>query len=683
MSDDQDDDAHEALETAAVETDELVTRLRTWEDKSRQHQSQWKEDAKRWYAFAAGDQWSQEDKSRLLEQMRAPITFNRVDPMISAVSGAEILNRQSVQYYPRELGDSQASEILGAAADWVRDNCDAEDEESDAFADATISGMGWTETTISYDQSAEGEILVHRIDPLEMGWDPAARKRNLADGRYVFRVREYDKDDFKAKFPGRLDEVLGQQEASQDSGGQHWNAPYDQYRVGGGENRQDRSKVRVVQMQWWDLEPAYAVQDPQSGQVQDLAPDQLAQMVALHLQAGLAPPPVAKGMRRVYRQAIYAGMVLIETKKMACNAFTLHCITGKRDRNTNTWYGLVKAMVDPQMWANKWLSQLLHIVNTNAKGGVLFETGAFVNQKRAEDDWARPDGMVELSPGTLTGNRIQQRQPPAVPPGLQYLMEFATESLPQVSGINLEMLGLVQREQAGVLEAQRKRSGYAILAVFFDALRRYRKMQGRVLLEYINKYISDGRLIRIKGDQGMQYIPLMRQPGVTKYDIVVDEAPMSQNQKEAVWGMLVQMLPILKEMPIAPDVIAKMIEYSPLPASLSAQISKAISEPKPPDPMQQQAAQLQMQELQAKVAKLSADAQLSQAKAMSEGMPGAPEQGKPLETEKALAEIANIMSQTALNRAKTRSEMIEGSLKPADRALTAQQAAQRQQLTAA
>ena len=208
-------------------------------------------------------------------------------------------------------------------------------------------------------------------------------------------------------------------------------------------------------------------------------------------------------------------------------------------------------------------------------------------------------------------------------------------------------------------------------------------MQGRVLLEYINKYISDGRLIRIKGDAGMQYIPLVRQPGAIKYDIVVDEAPMSQNQKEAVWGMLVQMLPILKEMPIAPDVIAKMIEYSPLPSSLSAQISKAISEPKPPDPMQQQAAQLQMQELQAKVAKLSADAQLSQAKAMSEGMPGAPEQGKPLETEKALAEIANIMSQTALNRAKTRSEMIEGSLKPADRALTAQQAAQRQQLTAA
>lgn len=687
MSDDNDEGKSPDIESAVHEREELMRKLNKWVDECT-HLSNWRVEARKWFDMTAGEQWSANDKSKMLEEMRAPITFNRIDPMISAVCGAEILNRQSVQYYPREIGDSQVSEMLGAAADWVRDNCDAEDEESDAFTDLVICGMGWTDTALSYDDVAEGDILIARVDPLEMGWDPSARKRNLADARFIFREREYDKDDFKSKFPGKLDEVVGMRDSSpEDSSGAHRTTIRDQYTAGDGTGNQpaNRDKIRVVQMQWWDLEPAFAVQNPQSGQVQDLQPEQMKGMVQAHLQAGMMPPQVVKGMRRVFKQAIFTGNVLCEdVKDLPGNAFTLQCMTGKRDRNKNTWYGIVKAMVDPQMWANKWLSQLLHIINSNAKGGVLFETGSFPNFNKARDEWARPDGMVEVSPGSLSANRIQPRTPAALPPGLQYLMEFSVESLPQVSGINLEMLGLVQREQAGVLEAQRKKSGYAILAVFFDALRRYRKMQGRVLLEYINKYISDGRLIRIKGEAGsVQYKPLMRMSGATKYDIVVDEAPMSQNQKEAVWGMLVQMLPILKEMPIAPDVIAKMIEYSPLPSSLSAQLSKSITEPRPPDPRQEKAAELQLAELAAKVQKLQSDAALSQAKASAEGMPGAPEQAPALEFEKTLAEIQQLAANTALLRAKTRSEMIEGTLKPTDRAITAHSAAQKRQQPAA
>jgi len=56
--------------------------------------------------------------------------------------------------------------------------------------------------------------------------------------------------------------------------------------------------------------------------------------------------------------------------------------------------GLIKTMRDPQMWANKWLSQSLHILNTTAKGGIVAEEDAFADMTEAEEKWAQPDTIV-------------------------------------------------------------------------------------------------------------------------------------------------------------------------------------------------------------------------------------------------------------------------------------------------
>ena len=47
------------------------------------------------------------------------------------------------------------------------------------------------------------------------------------------------------------------------------------------------------------------------------------------------------------------------------------------------------------MWANKMLSNALHIAHTTAKGGIIAEKNAFDNEKQAESSYARSSARVE------------------------------------------------------------------------------------------------------------------------------------------------------------------------------------------------------------------------------------------------------------------------------------------------
>lgn len=655
--------------------EDLLRRLKTWEKRARLHWSKWRQEARMCYNFVAGEQWSSDDKVALLDQMRVPIVFNRTGPMVDAVTGAEVLNRQEVRYSPVEMGDVKTNEIISAANDWVRDQTDSEDEESDAFSDTVVCGMGWTETRMDYEEDPEGLIRIERVDPLEMWCDPATKKRNLTDAKYVFRGRYRDRTDLPKNWREKIGS-RGTEGGDMNAMGQ--TGPGDDYEEGEDETDTDgtgdKHKVWIQHFQWWDLEDAYRIQDPTSQQMATLDKQQYKDLTAQYLALGMRPPPAAKIQVRKYREAFVGGGRLLETKEVACNRFTFNCITGKRDRNKNIWYGIVRAMMDPQMWANKWLSQILHVLNTSASGGLMVEEGAVNNYRELLDSWAKPNSIVEFKQGALIGGKVQERTASNYPQGLDRLLEFAIGSMPQVTGINMEMLGLVERDQPGVLEAQRKKAGYAILAVFFDSLRRYRKRQGRVQLDYITKYLSDGRLIRIVGDDGIQqYVPLLRDPEFKKYDVIVDEAPMSANQKEMVWQMMVQMMPILRDTGAPTEIWSELLRYSPLPSAVSEKITQILQEQGKPDPEQQQLQQQmvigEVKKIHSEAAKNETQAMLNAAKAQSEGAAQQLPDGQfELNQAKGQAELMRAQGQVqteqekaGVERAKAMREMMEGA----------------------
>ncbi|MEN3234724.1 portal protein [Methylobacterium ajmalii] len=609
-----DQDAPGAEERAALDRDALMRKLKGWYKVDRDASSKWRTEATKDYEFAAGHQWSDQDLAILREQGRPPVTFNRILPVLKAVCGSEVNSRQDIQFLPREIGDSALNEVLTEASRYLAQESGAEDEESDAFCDLATCGLGCVEMRLDYEVNPDGAYVEDRVDPLEMVWDASARKRNLDDARRISRAKTMDLAEAREMFPDADPEDLDAAWAEDRD-----EAPHRQIQPG--EHRSDRERsaeygtrrVTIVEVQWFERVRVVLVGDPATGQMQEMEPEKAEVLLRRASVLGMNLPTYSR-MKRVYKRAFVGNVVLEVGPGPAGDRFSYAFMTGDRDvSRIGGWFGLVRPMREPQRFANAWLGQTLDMLNRQAKGGLMMEKGAVPDQAEFEASYGKPGGVSWVEDGALRSGAIKEKPLPQLPAGHFQLMEFAISSIRDSSGVNLELLGMKSNDQAGVLEYQRKQAALTILATLFDALRRARKHIGRVRLFFIQTYLSDGRLVRIAGDGAQRVIPLVRDVTAGEYDVVIDDAPTSPNQKEQVWATFTSIFPVIKDM-ITPQVLLEILPYSPFPDSFVAKMRDLLAN-QGTDPQAEQQRAIGVQTAMAKIADLSAGANLKNAKA--------------------------------------------------------------------
>lgn len=580
---------------------------------SKDHHDAWRQEYRALCDMVAGRQWDRDDEAKLTEQGRPTVTFNLSGKYLDAIVGLQINNRQDIKFLPRELGDAKANELLTGAVQWGRDITDIADDETDAFWDCVLGGYGWMEGYLDKDIMLEGVPTGQRVDPLEMYPDPAARKRNLADSRYCIRVKWVEKDEYEELTGATSDDdaALAELVAEDDDVLTVIEEPQD-YQTKNGTDMRRRSRKPVAEYEFWRREDRILVQAGDRGpQIMEL--NEWAYYEPM-LKAAKWPYKAQPIKRKVYYRARICGGAVRELKRSPYqDGFTKHAITGKRDRNKGVFYGIGRALVDPQKWVNKFFSTILYALMVGAKGGLLAEEDAFKDPQKAEAQWADPSAITFLSSGALQKGKIEPKPQAQYPEGLERLMQFSMAAIPQVSGLNAELLGLSEKIQAGVLEAQRKQSAMAIIAWAFDAMRRYYRSMGRQMASYVIDYMPEGTLVLINGEGGRQYVPLLKNKLAKIFDVIVDEAPTSTNMKERVWAVLEQLIPQCLQAGL--KIPQEILDYSPLPTDLVEKWKQTLK----PDPQQQQLAQTtamkSLEKLIAEVQKLDSEGKLNTAKA--------------------------------------------------------------------
>lgn len=544
-------------------------------------------------------QWDDVDRMRMEQQKRPAIVFNEIQPAVDAVSGLERLNRSDVRFVSRALDSNelidQAGDLASEAVSTVDDMCSGSEELSRVAKDALITGMGWAEIRMSYDEDINGRVIYERLPWDEMRWDPNnARKENLDGAEWRARKKPVSRAMFKKLWPDKIDaiDVTVPEMPFGQTNKYELVTPYYS-RANEQANPQVGSSIPkkdliVIQYQWRDMQPIYRFIDDTTGEETHLDEDAWKRLKKRCAVLDIAPPAAVKQMQPVYRQGMYCRGIELEEPVDLPGGFSLMCITGKWDEEKKRWYGLVRPMIDAQKTMNKAISSALAFHITNAKGGVIFKPSAFEDPRQAQDHWSQPDAWIPATAQADLTKDIYQRLPSQMPTELPMFFTEAKKALTAVSGINEEMIGLATGQTPSQTAGSRVQASLVVLGWFFDNLKRHHREKAMMQLEFIREYWTQGQYIQVGGDYNSKSIPLLKDslPERWNYSLVLDDSIRhNPNLKAQIWRDLTDsgVLQALMKFGLG-QVILKLLKYSPFPAQLVSDIQRDVAQNPPPPP---------------------------------------------------------------------------------------------------
>ncbi len=555
------------------------------------------------------------------------VQINKIKPYIMSVKGFFAQNRRKPEYIARVMDEPEQeakSQYFNALSDMARDNGNADQIESQQDGDMLIRGVGVVETDLTYGdgltaRNPNGEIEWMKLDVMNVGWNPSARAANLLDSNFIYYALDYDRPDAYALFDN--DEATDYVDAgsSDDSalgppipgtGGGFYSDLREKLEA----SSVDADKVRLYFYQWYEVEQFYRAVNP----LKQITDPTLAQIMLLRMNEIAAEQeepddkfafdPMAevincdketKGKlveafdgvkidfvghkRRCYYRAIISGEKIFKSTKLPSQSgFTVKFKTGDWDESRKIWVGLVTQMIEPWLYYNKALTELLFAIAAGAKGGVLYEESAVDDIAQFEQSYARTDSATKVNDNGLA--KIRPKREAYQPNGVEELIGIADGAINEVAGIDKSFLGSSENKlETAALQRQRIKQITTTLAPFVDSIWLYQKENARLLIDLLRKYAenNDGSMFRVLDPEtGKQTNQIVSANNLASdYDIAITEGPDTATEREERAMMLNRMgdtLMAAGDAPTAKLVYSISVKYLPLDMSDKQSLRKAL-----------------------------------------------------------------------------------------------------------
>src|SRR3990172_3324477 len=570
---------------------ERIERFRFFFEQARKTSELWRIDAKEDYSFVEGyGQWRQQEREELLRQNRPALVMNSILPVINLISGQERASRLGITYKPRGMDDDRFSQIANATYRYGADQSDLTFNVSDAFQDMSICGMGWVGCFMDFNRHDDpfGELNVKRIHPLTIFWDDNATRYDKQDANYLIWAKWVSEDMLKMFYPKMMADLRP---------GDWLNMPADQI----GESTLDKNwrdkragKVRI--MEFWYKVPKRVAHLVTPGGIQSFDSNarakEMMDMMARQSVDRFMPVPEMEVVEQVIRQTRVAHLTYWRVLRDQASPY---------DHNLYPFVpltayafdekimGVVRSLKDPQREKNKRWSQMLHMINTMAKGGWKIPKRSISQDQLAKwsTEAGKPGFWFEYNPMVGEPKEIQGQN---IPTSFVAVIQIAEDEIRKTSGAIQELLGLARAgDQSGKAIRTLQQSGATILAPLFDSLVRSQKILGGQTISQIQQFYPIEKIIDILGNNGITQLNIngdgveafLARAMKAKYDVVVDVTPLlgSDRERQFQQGLELAGVFVKAGMPPPPQLLQLLISVSDWPGkeSFLAQLNQGQS----------------------------------------------------------------------------------------------------------
>lgn len=543
--------------------------LKVCRDRFKEASEYWKdeyEDAVDDIKFRAGEQWPTSYVTQREADKRPCLVVDKLNQYVRQIVNDGRQNRPSIKVRPVDSGsDIATAEVFQGIIRHIEDRSGSDMAYDTAIDNAATCGYGYFRVTNEYanDNDFIQELAIKRVrNPLSIYIDPDSKEADGSDMKYAFEVEELKKDDFKAKYPGKIPEDF-----KIDSETSDW---------------YEGDKVRLAR--YWYVEET----ERKLYQLEDGTKVEEEEFEALKEQ-GLSLESRVVGSRMIPKRTVYHALVsgkeYLEEPQVWIGKYIPILVVYGNELDIEgkvTHFGIIRQAKDAQRLYNYSRSAFAERVALSPKAPWVAAEGQVENYS---DEWesanTKNHSVLRYTPISVAGKVVgaPQRQPAAdIPSGFAQDMQISEHDIEASVGMYRASLGAPSNERSGKAILARQKEGDTGTFHYHDNLNRAIRHCGRILVDLIPKIYDTERVVRILGYDGKPdqvqinpNIPTASQKagtqniynlGVGTYDVTITSGPSYNTLRmEAADSMmqLIQAHPDL--MSVIGDVFVKNMDW--------------------------------------------------------------------------------------------------------------------------